>query len=75
MRFWLKKNAAGIESAADEVALMLSRGTVRLVDRDAPSGPSFAQAFSARGEVGEGTKVPVPRAMGSVWLLEVIGRL
>jgi len=31
------------------VALMLSRGTVELVDRDAPQD-SFAQAFSARRE-------------------------
>ena len=37
-------------SAACEVALMLSRGTVELVDRDAPQDASFAQAFSARRE-------------------------
>src|SRR6266478_5162326 len=42
-----KKECGRYDSAACELSLMLSRGTVELVDRDAPQD-SFAQAFSAR---------------------------
>jgi hypothetical protein len=38
------------DSAAGEVALMLSRGAAWLVDRDAPQYASLTAAFSARRE-------------------------
>jgi hypothetical protein len=39
--------------------------SVELVDRDAPQYATFAQAFSARRVgAGNGTKVPVLRAIG-----------
>lgn len=44
-----KQECGRYDSAAGEGTLMLSRGTVRLVDRDAPQYDSFARAFSARG--------------------------
>jgi hypothetical protein len=46
--FGPNKNADDMTRPRVKVALMLSRGTARLVDRDAPQD-SFAQAFSARG--------------------------
>jgi hypothetical protein len=46
-RFWSSESGR-FDSAADEVALMLSRGAAWLVDRDAPQYASLTAAFSAR---------------------------